>query len=60
MPYLAVAFDGVVLAQGMALPVVGHHDAGEARVAGEVDAEEVEDFALVEVGGGPDGGDGGD
>ena len=27
-------------------------------MAGEVDAEEVEDFALVEVGGGPDGGDG--
>ena len=55
---LAVALHGIVLAQRVAVPVVGHHDAGEARVAGEVDAEEVEDFALVEVGGGPDGGDG--
>ncbi len=27
-------------------------------MSGEVDAEEVEDFALVEVGGGPDGGNG--
>src|SRR6185312_7898742 len=44
----------------MAGPVVGHHDACEARMAGEVDAEEIEDLALIEVCGGPDAGDGGD
>src|ERR1017187_79136 len=57
-PGLPVAFDGIVLAQGMALPVFGHHDAREARVAGKVDAEEVEYLALVKVRRGPDGGDG--
>src|SRR5580698_7927578 len=55
---LAVALYGVVLAEWMAFPVVGHHDAGQAWVAAEVNAEEVEDFALVEVGRGPDRGDG--
>src|SRR5665213_3829356 len=54
---LAVSLHRVVLAERVAVPVVGHHDAGEARMAGEAHAEEVEDFALVEVGGRPDGGD---
>src|SRR5882757_3808607 len=41
----------------MALPVFGHHDAARVGVAAEVNAEEVEDLALVEVGRGPDAGD---
>ena len=52
---LAVALHRIVLAQRMALPVVGHHDAAQVGVAAEVNAEEVEDLALVEVGRGPDG-----
>src|SRR5689334_20469395 len=32
--------------------VVGHQDPGQVRVAAEDDAEEVEDFALLRVGGG--------
>src|ERR1017187_993945 len=55
---LPVAFDGIVLAQRMAFPVLGHHDARQARVAGKVDAEEVEDLALVKVRRGPDRSDG--
>src|SRR5947209_15932054 len=58
--FLPVPFDRVVLAQGMALPVGGHHNAGEAGMAGEVDAEQVEDLALIEVRRGPDVGDGWD
>src|ERR1035437_1687360 len=55
--YLSVAFDGIVLAQRMAFPVFRHHDPREARMAGKVDAEEVEYFALVKVRRGPDRGD---
>ena len=39
----------VVLAQRVADPVVGHEDAGEVGVAGELDAEQVVDLALGEV-----------
>ena len=53
----AVALHRIVLAQRMAFPVLGHHDAAQVGVTVEVNAEEVEDLALVEVGGGPDGGD---
>src|SRR3954471_2884612 len=41
----------------MAVPVFGHHDAAQVGVTAEVNAEEVEYLALVEVGGRPDGGD---
>src|SRR5271168_4165856 len=41
----------------MPVPVFRHHDAAKVGMTADVDAEEVEDFALVEVGGGPDGGD---
>src|ERR1700733_7111604 len=41
----------------MPVPVFRHHDAAKIRVAADVDAEEVEDFALVEVGRGPNGRD---
>src|ERR1035438_5750522 len=37
----------------MALPVVGHHDARQAGVAGKVNAEQIEDLALVKVRRGP-------
>ena len=43
----AIALHGIVLAQGMALPVVGHQDAAQIGMAFEADAEEIEDFALV-------------
>src|SRR5450631_950652 len=55
---LSVAFDGIVLAQRMTFPVIGHHDARKAGMAGEVDAEQVEDLALVKVRRWPDGSDG--
>src|SRR5947207_9993067 len=38
--------DGIVLAQGVALPVVGHQDAREVGVALEDDPEHVVDLAL--------------
>src|SRR5689334_3581608 len=44
----------IILPQGMAFPVLGEQDAEQLRVVGEPDAREVEDFALVPVGGGPD------
>ena len=51
---LPIAFDGIVLAQWMAIPIFGHHDACKARMAGEVDAEEVKNLAFVEICRGPD------
>src|SRR5882757_4639411 len=51
---LAVALHWVVLAQGMPIPVFGHHDAAQVGVAAEVNAEQVEDLALVKVSRGPD------
>ncbi len=47
-----------VLAQRVTFPGWRHHDARQVRVAFEVDAEHVPDFALVPVGVGPDAGDG--
>ncbi len=44
----AVSLHRVVLAQGVALPVVGHHDAAQVGMAGKANAEEIEDFALVD------------
>src|ERR1700728_595165 len=40
----------VVLAQGVALPVVGHEDPGEIGVPGKADAHQVEDLALHRIG----------
>ena len=42
--------DPVVLAQGMALPVLGHEDPGQVGMAGEQDAEHVEGLALHGLG----------
>ena len=44
----------VILAEGMPLPLIGKQNAFEIRMAAKSDAEEVEDFALEPVGGGPD------
>src|SRR4051794_29325294 len=41
----------VVLAQRMALPLVGHENALQTGMVGKLDAEHVEDFALQPVGG---------
>src|ERR1700733_12089459 len=38
----------------MPFPVFRHHDSTKVGMATEVNSEEVEDFALVKVGGGPD------
>src|SRR6266852_4136373 len=38
----------------MPIPVLGHHDAAEVGVTAEMNAEQVEDLALVKIGGGPD------
>ena len=51
------AAEGMVLAQGVALPGIGHEDAAQVGVAGEADAEHVVDLPLVPVGGRPDAGD---
>ncbi|KPY29270.1 Uncharacterized protein ALO52_05149 [Pseudomonas syringae pv. primulae] len=49
---------GEVLAQRMAFPGRRHHDAGQVRVAREIDPEHVPHFTLVPVGVWPDTGDG--
>src|SRR5439155_7495098 len=49
-----LAAERVVLAQGVALPVVLHQDPGEVRVALGADAHQVPGLALVPVGGRPD------
>src|ERR1700733_9765363 len=38
----------------MPVPVFRHHDAAKIRVTAEVNAEQIEDLALVKVRGGPD------
>jgi hypothetical protein len=45
--------DGIVLAQGVPLPIVGHEDAGEIGVALEADTEHVEDLPFPEADSGP-------
>src|SRR6478735_640997 len=55
-----LAADRVVLPQRMALPVLGHQDPDEVRVAAEDDPHQVERLALEPVGGRPDGDDRGD
>ena len=45
--------DGVVLAQRVADPVLGHEDAGQVGMAVEADAEHVERLALHRLGAGP-------
>ena len=42
----------------MPLPIVGHHDAAQIGMAFKANAEQIEDFALVKVGRGPDRSDG--
>src|SRR5579883_385843 len=41
--------DGIILAQRMPFPIVGHHDAPQIGVIDEADAEEIENFALVPI-----------
>src|SRR5689334_7755010 len=55
----AVVFQGelVVLAQRVAHPVFRQEDAAQVRVAGEPDAGQVVNLALVPVGRSPEGGD---
>jgi hypothetical protein len=49
---------GVVLAEGVALPVFGEEKAAQVGVAYEVHAHQIVGFALVPVGGAPDSADG--
>src|ERR1041384_479911 len=49
-PPVVLLDDAVVLAQRIALPFFGHQDAPHVRMAGELDAEHVEDLALQPVG----------
>src|ERR1700753_4226448 len=53
-----LAADREVAPLGEADVVLGEQDAGQFGVAAEDDAEEVEGFALLEVGGGEEVGDG--
>jgi len=57
---VVLAGEDVVLAEGMADPVFGAEDAAEVGVVVEDDAEQVEGFAFVPIGGVPEVGDGGD
>ena len=47
---------GIVLAERVALPIVGQENAAQLWVALELHAEEVVGFPLVPIGSGPDGG----
>src|SRR5438270_3108702 len=47
--HLAGSFERIVLALRVALPVLGHEDPAPIRVAGEIDAEHVEHFALEPI-----------
>src|ERR1017187_3300685 len=49
-PALVLLKNGVVLAQRIALPFLGHQDAPQIGVAGELDAEHVEYLALQPIG----------
>src|SRR5271157_795683 len=49
-PALVLLNNGVVLAQRIALPFLGHQDAPQVRVAGELDAEHIECLALQPIG----------
>src|SRR3989442_11102501 len=51
---LAWPFERIVLALRMALPVFGHENPEAIGMPGEVDAEQVEHFALEPVRGRPD------
>jgi hypothetical protein len=57
--HLAVSLRGVILSERMSLPVFGHEDATQIRMALEVDSEQVIDLALEGVGARPDRHDGG-
>ena len=47
-PFVVVWFD-IVLAHGVVFKLVPHEDAAEIGVIGEEDAEEIEDFAFLEL-----------
>ncbi len=51
---LAVALDGIILAQRMTFPVFRHLNAPQIGMSVETDAEQIEDLALEEVGARPD------
>src|SRR5574341_1805260 len=53
----AVALDGIILAQRVALQVLGHEQAAQVGMSLEAHAEQVKDLALEEVGRGPHRGD---
>ena len=52
-----VAVNGIVFAQRVSFPVVGHEDAPHVRMIAEHDSEHIEHFAFVPIRGAPDGGD---
>ena len=49
-PVLILLENRIIFAQRMALPVVRHENAPEIGVAGEFDAEHIEDLALQPIG----------
>src|SRR5512143_2506444 len=56
-PGLVLQLDVVVFAQGMATPVVRQQNASQVGMAGELDAEHIEDLPFEPVSGHPDAGD---
>src|SRR5580658_185274 len=54
-PLIVLLQNSVVFAQRMSLPSIGQQNPLHVRMAVELDAEHVEDFALQPVGGRPDG-----
>ena len=55
---LPVSLDGIVLAEWISFPIVGHQNALEVGMFLKTYAEQIEDFAFEEVGSGPDGSQG--
>src|SRR6266516_4548720 len=51
--YLAIALHGVIFAQRVTLPILGHQNAAQIRMPSETNAEHVENFALEVVGARP-------
>src|SRR5208282_3386833 len=51
--FLAVPLHGIIFAQGVAFPVLGHQNAPQIWMAGETNAEKIEHFALEIIGAGP-------
>src|ERR1700680_1070779 len=51
----AVALHGIIFAQRVTFPILGHQEATKIRMPGEANAKQIENFALEIIGAGPQG-----